>query len=232
MKYTLYIGLLAIIALMIGCTPITNTSDNQSNNVTEKLYVSTDTNECMLIKFMCEEGYQPFFDDMGCGCTKQLTNYTQEPVDILTQSELIAEQLRQQESTVVTTVQNQSLQNPQPPCHIARLVATNKEITLVEGFAACTMDYQVVDICTQFSNFTNNTLQLTDTFYSCVQQIQALETPTKQVVYACEQRSQMCTKEYRPVCGVDTQGNIQTFGNACTACANTSIQEYWEGECN
>lgn len=34
-----------------------------------KQYVSADPQECTLIKFMCEEGKRPFFDDMGCGCT-------------------------------------------------------------------------------------------------------------------------------------------------------------------
>lgn len=33
-----------------------------------KQYVSEDPKECMVIKFMCVEGKQPFFDDKGCGC--------------------------------------------------------------------------------------------------------------------------------------------------------------------
>jgi hypothetical protein len=32
-----------------------------------KTYISTDPNQCAVIKFFCAEG-EPFFDDCGCGC--------------------------------------------------------------------------------------------------------------------------------------------------------------------
>jgi hypothetical protein len=31
-------------------------------------YVSRDPEQCAAIRFFCEEGYQPFFNDCGCGC--------------------------------------------------------------------------------------------------------------------------------------------------------------------
>lgn len=31
-------------------------------------YVSSDPEQCAAIRFFCDEGYQPFFDDCGCGC--------------------------------------------------------------------------------------------------------------------------------------------------------------------
>jgi hypothetical protein len=34
-------------------------------------YVSRDPNECLLIDFICAEGFTPFFNDCGCGCQKQ-----------------------------------------------------------------------------------------------------------------------------------------------------------------
>jgi len=64
-----------------------------------------------------------------------------------------------------------------------------------------------------------------------------------QTVHACNQpRSQMCTKEYRPVCAkVDTgvrcvkapcpSTKLVTKSNACVACADKDVFSYVEGAC-
>lgn len=57
-----------------------------------------------------------------------------------------------------------------------------------------------------------------------------------------EQRPQICTREYQPVCGhVDTRVRCvtqpcpsvkhQTYSNGCTACADPSVMAYELGSC-
>lgn len=45
------------------------------------------------------------------------------------------------------------------------------------------------------------------------------------------ERGAACTKEYDPVCGVAGNADEETFGNACTACADPRIQSWNKGEC-
>ncbi len=50
---------------------------------------------------------------------------------------------------------------------------------------------------------------------------------------ACEDpRSQACTREYRPVCGLIDTGELNTFANACTACASESTVGFYPDACN
>lgn len=49
---------------------------------------------------------------------------------------------------------------------------------------------------------------------------------------ACaEPRPQMCTKEFRPACGLRRDGTRKTYGNACTACADADVQSQAAGAC-
>src|SRR5262245_53616785 len=43
------------------------TKPSKCGNDPTKTYISTDPNQCMVMKFYCAEG-APFFDDCGCGC--------------------------------------------------------------------------------------------------------------------------------------------------------------------
>lgn len=45
-----------------------------------------------------------------------------------------------------------------------------------------------------------------------------------------EQRTEMCTRDYTPVCGLSDSGS-KTYSNACTACADKSVFSYTSGEC-
>ncbi len=52
-------------------------------------------------------------------------------------------------------------------------------------------------------------------------------------------RAQMCTREYRPVCAsvvvqcvtAPCPREQKTYGNACSACAEESVEGYWPGAC-
>ena len=46
-----------------------------------------------------------------------------------------------------------------------------------------------------------------------------------------DERPQMCTMDYRPVCGTSESGALKTFSNACGACADVTVRGYSEGEC-
>jgi len=44
-------------------------------------------------------------------------------------------------------------------------------------------------------------------------------------------RPQMCTRDYRPVCGVSRDGSRKTYGNACGACSHQDVVGHYSGEC-
>jgi hypothetical protein len=44
-------------------------------------------------------------------------------------------------------------------------------------------------------------------------------------------RPQMCTRDYRPTCGVRRDGTRRTYGNACTACADSEVVAQGAGPC-
>jgi len=46
-----------------------------------------------------------------------------------------------------------------------------------------------------------------------------------------EPRPQMCTMDYRPVCGTMTSGEEKTYSNGCSACSDLSVLGYVSGEC-
>jgi tetratricopeptide (TPR) repeat protein len=46
-----------------------------------------------------------------------------------------------------------------------------------------------------------------------------------------EPRPQMCTRDYRPACGVLRDGSRKTYGNACSACADAHVVSQAAGAC-
>ncbi|WP_373080691.1 hypothetical protein [Zhongshania sp.] len=78
---------------------------------------------------------------------------------------------------------------------------------------------------------------------ACATSQNAPATPVVEGFTSCETpRPEMCTREYRPVCGhVDTgircvttpcpAQRHQTYGNACSACADEKVMGYEQGDC-
>lgn len=46
-----------------------------------------------------------------------------------------------------------------------------------------------------------------------------------------EPRPQMCTRDYRPACGLRRDGSRKTYGNACTACSDGDVMSQAAGAC-
>ena len=55
--------------------------------------------------------------------------------------------------------------------------------------------------------------------------------PPENAVVCKDPRHNMCTREYRPVCGYFANGSTKTFSNACTACSDQNVISYTQGPC-
>jgi hypothetical protein len=66
--------------------------------------------------------------------------------------------------------------------------------------------------------------------------------PAADFVACDDPRPEMCTREYRPVCGARDTGvrcvttpcpstEWKTYGNACTACSDPKVEGHRPGEC-
>ncbi len=53
----------------------------------------------------------------------------------------------------------------------------------------------------------------------------------KQLTVCPAERIQVCTREYRPVCGAHVQGRDRTYSTGCVACSNPEVTSYREGIC-
>jgi len=53
----------------------------------------------------------------------------------------------------------------------------------------------------------------------------------KKLTQCVSPKAEVCTKEYKPVCGFETDGNYRTFSNACMACSVAEINAYDDGVC-
>ena len=70
------------------------------------------------------------------------------------------------------------------------------------------------------------------TILSCTPTRDQLEQDSRAQGNLCPQeRSKMCTRDYRPTCGTKENGEIKEYSNSCTACADPSVVSWVEGSC-
>lgn len=62
-------------------------------------------------------------------------------------------------------------------------------------------------------------------------QVPAPATSVAGTVTCTTPRPQMCTRDYRPVCGTRRDGTRQTYGNGCGACADAAVVSHVPGPC-
>jgi hypothetical protein len=68
------IAILGLTILLLGSlllAPACQTSHCPSEKNPRVHYVSTDPDECAVIRFYCDPGQEPFSNECGCGCIDQ-----------------------------------------------------------------------------------------------------------------------------------------------------------------
>lgn len=59
-----------------------------------------------------------------------------------------------------------------------------------------------------------------------------VDKPVIDVVQYCpDERPQMCTMQYDPVCGFHADASSKTYSSDCTACSHPEVIGYNPGEC-
>lgn len=58
----------------------------------------------------------------------------------------------------------------------------------------------------------------------------APDDSTKKFV-ECTTRTSMCTREFMPVCGKLTSGELRTYPNKCVACSDQAVMGYYANAC-
>jgi len=53
----------------------------------------------------------------------------------------------------------------------------------------------------------------------------------EQHIQCPEERSKICTREYRPVCAINKNNQTNTYSNSCVACADTQVVSYQPNAC-
>ena len=60
---------------------------------------------------------------------------------------------------------------------------------------------------------------------------QNLSQDSKKQTICTDPRPEVCTMDYRPVCGERNDGNQKTYSNGCNACSDHKVIGYKEGAC-
>lgn len=66
---------------------------------------------------------------------------------------------------------------------------------------------------------------------ACAQQPPATPPAPPGQVTCTQPRPEVCTKDFRPVCGTRRDGTRRTYGNGCSACADQNVVSHIPGPC-
>ena len=70
------------------------------------------------------------------------------------------------------------------------------------------------------------------TFVLLVSGCQTTPTNAENQIACTESRPQICTRDYRPVCGIYYNQETKTYPNACNACSDHKVVAYTKKECS
>lgn len=257
MKHTILMMLMVLALVVSACTPqpaigrqdppdtVGNERPmNPGTGIDESLltFVSTDPQECSLIRFTCADGKVPFSDERGCGCAPSAPSVpsegTSSPIDAVFCEEPRPEACTREYMPVCGFKSNGDF-----------FTAGNK----CEACANSAVDYYVPGACDALDNQAQETLlQYVSTdpeecaliLYYCAEGMVGFSDESgcgckpdpelfkKVPVYCEEPRPEICTLEYMPVCGFSSDGTQVTAGNKCGACADPSVEYYVVGVCD
>jgi len=74
-------------------------------------------------------------------------------------------------------------------------------------------------------------LLLTFSLIGCTSKSADGGSETTALTECAEPRPQVCTMDYRPVCGQDRDGAWKTYSNACGACSDATVLGHRPGSC-
>jgi len=60
---------------------------------------------------------------------------------------------------------------------------------------------------------------------------QANPTKVTKQISCSDPRPEICTREYKPVCGLYSDNLSKTYSNACTACSDKKVVKYTKAKC-
>ena len=87
-----------------------------------------------------------------------------------------------------------------------------------------------VRVCCKLFSVRMMTLSLALALGACA--TTGADAPPAANATVCEDpRPQICTMDYRPVCGTRKDGSVKTYSNGCGACADANVVSWIENAC-
>jgi len=83
-----------------------------------------------------------------------------------------------------------------------------------------------------FFSLLMNSVSADDTDISAILILSQNSSGIDKTFVACkEPHPQICTQDYRPVCGQLKDGSFKTYSNGCSACSDKNVKGYRDGAC-